>query len=237
MISIIIPVFNEENRLKSNVEQIFAFLGRNEKKYEIIVVDDGSTDSTPAILLSLLHEYPIKIFTHQKNVGKGAAIRTGINEACGDLIFFTDVDLSVPVQFISKFLNLATGRDDIIIGTRVARGSKIEKKQFFLRELLGEGFTFFSNLLLGVEVSDFTCGFKLFKKKAALKIFSHQKIHRWAFDAEILYLARKYNLNIREVPVTWRHNTGSKVRFPGDIFETFVCLFRIRLNNLLGKYD
>lgn len=237
MISIIIPIYNEENRLKDNARKIFAFLGQNTKKNEIIFVDDGSTDLTPAILLSLQKEYPIKIVRHKHNEGKGAAIKTGINKASGDLIFFTDVDLSVPIHFINLFLDLVIEKDDVIIGTRVAIGSKIEKKQFFLRELLGGGFTLFSNLLLGVGVSDFTCGFKLFRKKAALEIFSHQQIHRWAFDAESLYLAKKYNFHIKEVPVTWRHNKGSKVKFPGDIIETIVCLFQIRLNDFLGKYD
>lgn len=237
MISIIIPVFNEQKRLEASMDRIFSFIGKNPSKYEVIVVDDGSNDSTHKLLLSLQEKYHIRIMTHKKNLGKGEAIKTGVNSASGDLVIFTDIDLSVPIEFIETFVNLLTEDTDVLIGTRVAKDSKIERKQFFLREFLGGGFTIFANLFLGVGVSDFTCGFKLFRKRAAQTVFARQMIKRWAFDAESLYLAKKYGFSIKEVPVRWQHNKGSKVKFPQDIIETFVNLLQIRFNDLMGKYD
>ncbi len=237
MISIIIPVYNEENRLESGIDKVFAFIKKSRAKYEVILVDDGSKDSTGRLLLNLQKKYPFKVITHGENAGKGAAIRTGIDNSLGDLILFTDVDLSVPIEFVDRFAQKMAENDDIVIGTRVAHGAKIERKQFFIREFLGGAFTCFSNLLLRVGVSDFTCGFKLFRRKAAQKIFLKQLVKRWAFDVESLYLARKYHYRIKEAPVIWRHFGGSKVNVFADLVETLVSLFQIRFNDFRGKYD
>lgn len=229
MISIVVPVFNEETRVKNNLELINSYLNRKRIRHEIIVVNDGSTDSTTEILSSLEKNLPFKTISHQKNLGKGAAIKSGVNQAKGELILFTDVDLSVPIEFISTYLRELTKNTDVIIGTRESQKSRVELRQFWLREFMGEMFTILTNLILGVGVSDFTCGFKLFRREAAKKIFNKQIINRWAFDAETLYLAKKYNFLIKEVPVVWRHRSGSKVKFPKDLIETIVDLVRIRL--------
>lgn len=237
MISIIIPVYNEENRLEGGIKKVFEFIKKSHVKYEVIVVDDGSKDSTFGLLLSLRKKYPIKLISHQNNLGKGAAVKKGIDNALGDLVLFSDIDLSVPIEFVDKFQKAIAKRYDIVIGTRIAMGSTILKKQSFLRELLGGGFTILSNLLLGVRISDYTCGFKLFRKKAAKKIFSKQLIKRWAFDSESLFIAKKYNFCIKEVPVQWYHVEGSKVSFPKDLIVTFINLFQIRFNDFKGRYD
>lgn len=237
MITIVIPVYNEEKRVKENLKIILSFIEKEKREFEVIIIDDGSTDSTPKLLAESKKDFPIKIVTHEINLGKGAAIKTGVNEAAGDLIIFTDIDLSVPIDFIKMYLKVLDDKTDIVIGSRNQPGAKVLIKQSFLREMLGESFIHLSNFILGVGVSDFTCGFKLFRKKAALTIFNKLLINRWAFDAEALFLAKKYHFKIREVPVIWEHREGSKVKFPKDLIETLFSLFQIRLNNFLGKYD
>ena len=237
MISIIIPVFNEEKRITGNLESVFGFVKGFREKTEVVAVDDGSWDQTPKILQQFKESNGLKIFTHKGNLGKGAAIKTGVFNATGDKILFTDIDLSVPIELLDSFSEALTEDVDIVIGSREHPESKIEVKQFWLREFAGYSFTVLTNAILQVGVTDFTCGFKLFRKEAARKIFSKQVINRWAFDAETLFLAKKYQFEIKEMPVTWRHGEGSKVRFPQDLVDSFIGLIQIRLNDLLGKYE
>jgi|SRR3989344_4019843 len=237
MISIIIPVFNEENRLRENLKTISDFLKKFEEKTELLIVDDGSKDKTPEILEELKSLYGFKIITATKNSGKGAAIKLGVKNCGGEKILFTDIDLSVPIDTLDSFNNGMTDEVDIVIGSRELPGSKIAVRQFWLRELAGLMFTLLTNSVLWVGATDFTCGFKLFRKNAAIKIFNKQLTPRWAFDAESLYLARKFNFKIKEMPVEWKHGEGSKVRFPQDLIESFFSLFRIRMNDIIGKYD
>lgn len=237
MISIIIPVFNEENRISKSLETISEFLKNYKEESEVVIVDDGSWDSTVKILQDFSQKMSLKIITHKTNLGKGAAIRTGIKNAGGDRILFTDIDLSVPIETLESFNDALTEDVDIVIGSREHPDSQVEVKQFWLRELAGYSFTVLTNAVLQVGVSDFTCGFKLFRREAARKIFAHQLIDRWAFDAETMFLAKKYQYQIREMPVIWRHSEGSKVRFPQALIDSFFGLLQIRINNFLGKYE
>lgn len=237
MISIIVPVFNEEKRIRENLEEIFQYLQGFSEPTEVVAVDDGSFDKTNQILEEFKEKYGLKIAVHTKNLGKGAAIKTGINFSTGEKILFTDIDLSVPIEFLDSFNKALNGDIEIVIGSREHPDSKIEVKQFWLRELAGYSFTVLTNAILQVGVTDFTCGFKLFRKGAARKIFAKQLISRWAFDAETLFLARKYDFEIKEMPVEWKHGEGSKVRFPQDLIDSFFSLLKIRLNDLMGKYE
>src|SRR3989344_7570347 len=237
MISIVIPVFNEEKRIAKSLDLISSFLKVFAQECEVIIVDDGSFDSTTKILDGFKNKMDLKVFTHKTNSGKGAAIRTGVARAAGEKILFTDIDLSVPIEFLDNFNQAMTDEIYIIIGSREHPDSKIEIKQFWLREMAGYSFTVLTNAILQVGASDFTCGFKLFRREAARKIFAKQLINRWAFDAETLFLAKKYQFEIKEMPVTWRHGEGSKVRFPQDLVDSFIGLIQIRLNDLLGKYE
>ena len=237
MISIVIPVFNEEKRIGKSLETISEFLKTFTEDTEVIIVDDGSFDTTQKIVDEYKNKMNLKVLTHKINSGKGAAIRTGVGNASGDRILFTDIDLSVPIDFLESF-NQAMSEDiDIVNGSREHPDSKIEVKQFWLRELAGYSFTVLTNSVLQVGVSDFTCGFKLFRREAARKIFAKQLINRWAFDAETLFLAKKYRFEVKEMPVVWRHGEGSKVRFPQDLIDSFFGLFQIKINNFLGKYE
>lgn len=237
MIDIIIPIYNEENRLASSLAQIYQFIKNKKDLYELIIVNDGSNDGSRKILEDLKSKYHLTILHHDVNKGKGAAIRTGIEKAQADIILFTDIDLSVPIEFVDTYIKNLDEDIDVIIGTREASGSRVEIRQFWLRELLGLTFTLFSNIILWMWISDFTCGFKMFRKQAAKRIFKRQKINRWAFDAEVLFLAKKYGFKIKEMPIIWRHREGSKVRFPWDLIETLISLLVIRINDFRGVYD
>jgi dolichyl-phosphate beta-glucosyltransferase len=237
MISIIIPVFNEEKRIPKSFEAIANFTKSYSEETEVLLVDDGSWDLTVKTAESFKNKMNLKIVSHKTNMGKGAAIRTGVGAASGEKILFTDIDLSVPITLLDSF-NQAFSEDvDIVIGSREHPESKIEVKQFWLREMAGYSFTVLTNAVLQVGATDFTCGFKMFRREAARKIFSKQLIKRWAFDAETLFLAKKYGFEVKEVPVIWKHSEGSKVRFPQDLIDSFFGLLQIRLNDLMGKYE
>jgi dolichyl-phosphate beta-glucosyltransferase len=237
MVSIVIPVFNEENRIKKSLDEIGSFLRAYKEKTEVVIVDDGSWDSTPKILEEYKSKLKLAVVTLKNNQGKGAAIRAGISSATGEKILFTDIDLSVPINFLASFSEALTGEVDIVIGSREHPQSEIEVKQFWLREAAGYSFTVLTNAILQVGATDFTCGFKLFRREAARKIFAKQLINRWTFDAETLFLAKKYEFEVKEMPVVWKHGEGSKVRFPQDLIESFFALLQIRINDWMGKYE
>ena len=237
MISIIIPVFNEENRIRKSLDEIFIFMKTFNQETELVIVDDGSWDSTPKILEEYKAKFGLKVVTLKNNQGKGAAIRNGIGKSAGEKILFTDIDLSVPISFLQSFNAAMTGEIDIVIGSREHPQSEIVIKQFWLRELAGYSFTVLTNAVLQIGASDFTCGFKMFRREAARKIFAKQLINRWTFDAETLFLAKKYEFEVKEMPVVWKHSEGSKVRFPQDLIESFFALLQIRINDWMGKYE
>lgn len=227
-LSIIIPVYNEGKRL-NKLSRFYQFFNKQKFGYEIIIVSDGSTDNTLGRLSVLLKKFKFKLITYEQNHGKGFAIKTGMAAAEGKYLLFSDIDLSTPIEEFDKFLPFFK-KNTIIIGSRKAVGSMLYKRQGFIRESLGKGFTLLSRVVLNLQISDFTCGFKCFPKRAK-KIFAVQKIARWSFDSEILFLAKKYGYKIKEVPVTWSNAPGTKVKFPQDIITSFMDLYRIRFRN------
>lgn len=228
-LSIVIPLYNEEKRL-DNIYSIYEFLDKAKVDYEIILVNDGSNDETIKKVDQLPKKFKYNLITYYPNQGKGYAIKEGMLSAKGEYRLFTDIDLSTPIEELNKFLPHLT-KYDVIIGSRKTKGSNLKKRQPFLRELLGKAFTLFSQLLLEVNVSDFTCGFKCFSKKAAEEIFKRQKISRWGFDSEILYIAKKLRYEIKEIPVNWTDDPLSKVKFPQAIISSLVDLYRIKSSN------
>lgn len=233
MLSIIFPVYNEEKRLTQSLKKIKAYFSKVNYPYELLFVNDGSTDQSEKILASKGHPLrSYRILTHPKNLGKGAAIRTGVKAAKGDWVLFCDLDLSVPLETITLFLQ--NQKADLLIGSRRAPGARILTHQSWLREFLGRSFTRLSNLILGTNYTDLTCGFKMIKKPIAKQLFALQKLNTWTFDSEILYLAKKLNYKVRELPVDWSDVKGSKVKFPKDLIQSFVDLLKIRWYNLKG---
>jgi len=233
-ISLIIPVFNEEKRIH-NLDILWMFIKNKKYIKELIVVNDGSTDKT----LKLLHGFHKKtkctLISYRKNKGKGYAIKKGSRIARGTHVIFMDADMSTPPKMLRGLKNIIQNTD-IIVGTRKNSKAVLLQRQSEAREMMGRYFTSISQRIMGVKVSDFTCGFKCFTKKAAKKIFAKQHINRWAFDAEILFLAKKYGFSVSEFPVEWKDVRGTKVRFPQDAIQSFIDLIRIRLNDILEKY-
>lgn len=234
-LSVIIPLFNEQARL-DRLWIIYKYLKRKKFKYEVILVNDGSTDKTLDKIKDLTKEFNFKLITYNDNKGKGYAIKTGMLQAKGRYKLFADIDLSTPVDEMEKFLPILS-KYDILIGSRKMKGANLEVRQPFLREFLGQGFTFVSQLTLNLDISDFTCGFKVFSNKASCLIFPKQKLNKWGFDPEILFIARKHNLSIKEIPVTWSNDLKSKVRFPQDIISSLIDLCKIKYYHFRRRYD
>lgn len=233
-LSLIIPVYNEEKRIH-NLKSIISYVKKNKKISEIIIVNDGSTDKTNKLLKDIAGTHPITIISYKKNRGKGYAIKKGVLAAKGTHVVFIDIDLSTPLSTIGPLVKQIP-HFDIVIGTRKNKEAKLKQRQPLLRELMGKSFTFLSQTLLRVYVTDFTCGFKCFTKKAAVKIFSQQRIERWSFDAEALFLAKKLNFSIGELPVVWKNDPNTKVKFPQDILISIYELLIIIKNERSDIY-
>lgn len=236
-LTVLIPCYNEGKIIEESLQEVYSFLSEQKYPWEIVVVDDGSSDNSVNVIKSL-HLFNINLVTYKKNRGKGGALKEGINNSRGKFIIFTDADLSVPISTVRELLEkLRSGKSEVVIGTRKIRSAKVLAHQPWLRENLGKGFTLITRLITAVRVSDFTCGFKGFSSGAARKIFSHSLISRWAYDAEILYLAKKYGFKISEVPVTWVNRKDTRVRLGNAIITSFVDLIKIKLNDWSGKYE
>jgi len=229
-LSIVIPVFNEEDDVLRSLEQLQAYLDGLKLNYEVVVVNDGSTDNTE----NLLKEYSasrsnIIVVSYMPNRGKGFAIKTGMLKAAGDIRLFFDVDLSVPLETIEVFIKeMENKKYDVLVGTRKNKDARILKRQPIFREYMGKGYTHLTNLLLGTSYSDFTCGFKAFRKHAAEAIFSKQSITGWSFDAEILLLVKRLKFTSGELSVTWRNSEDTRVRLLRDTVRSFWELLKIK---------
>lgn len=234
-LSVVVPVFNEANRIH-NLREIIHFLSRQDFSSEMIVVDDGSTDNTLEKLHDIRGDYLFEIISYPENKGKGYAIKMGMLRARGKFRLFLDIDLSTPIDEMEKFIPFLVDHD-IVIGTRKNAAANLIKRQPIIRETLGKGFTLLSKLFLRVNISDFTCGFKCFSRRAAEAIFPRLTINRWGFDAEILFLSQKYYFRVKEVSVRWKNDRQTKVRIPLDIIRSLADLVTIRLNNIKGKYN
>lgn len=226
-LSIVIPVFNEEKRLYKTFEALESLiLFRGLKLESVIFVNDGSTDKTLNILKSYATKnksIPITISTYKTNKGKGYAVKIGMLASHSAYTLLCDADMSTPFSELKKFEREITESIPIIIGTRKNGESTVIVHQPKIRELLGKGFTRLTQFLLRLEVSDFTCGFKLFSKDAIPQIFTNASVNRWGYDAEILYIAKKKSLMVKEKPVQWSNGKGSHVNvfiaIPQTIFE------------------
>lgn len=231
-LSVVIPAYNEAATIESTVAAVIRFLEAQPYASELIVVDDGSVDGTAGILAQCAARWPLlRLIHHAVNEGKGGSVRRGVLAAHGKYVFFMDADLSVPVeQLAGAFTRLSEGDEPILIGSRRTAGARIERRQPRLRECLGYGFTWLAQVLISPGIVDFTCGFKGFRREDAHALFSRQQCNDWAFDAEVLYLARLTGRRVHQYPVRWSHQKNSRVRFPRDIYRTLAALVRIRLS-------
>ncbi len=232
--SIIIPVYNEENRIPKNIDEIFNFFKVRPESSEIIFVNDGSKDQTEKILKNYLNKYQFKIISYPENQGKGFAVRQGALAAAGDWVVFFDIDLATPLSAFDYLLKVKDGAD-VVIGSRRLDKSQIKKSESKIRTFLGHGFTKISNLLVP-GVTDFTCGFKCFSARAVKIIFPRARINRWGFDTELLYIASLHKLKIVEMPVLWTHDSNSKVKVMNAVISSFKELVQMKTNQIKGLY-
>lgn len=231
-LSIVIPAYNEADRLPQTLSAIGRFFLNRPEIVELIVVDDGSTDDTVAVAQAA---WPgARVIRHPKNLGKGAAVRTGMLAARGEWRYLCDADLSTPIEEIERFLQAGTTAD-VVIGSRRAPGANVTKPQKKLKVMLGQFGNLLIQLLVAPGIQDSQCGFKLFSERTK-NLFTLQLIQGWGYDFELLYLARKQGFTIRELPVTWVNDERSKVK-PLHYIRTFWELFQIRLNDLRGLYQ
>ena len=238
-ISIVIPAYNEERRLAGSLEAVLRYLaGRPFDAREALVVDDGSTDGTVAVVERFQAAHPeVRLLRNPGNRGKGYSVRHGMLEASGDWILFTDADLSAPIEELDQLLEAcARQQAAVAFGSRALDRSLIGVHQSRFRENAGRIFNLFVRLIAGLPFQDTQCGFKLFERRAAREIFRRQRIDRFGFDAEVLYLARKLGFRAVEVPVRWSHSEGTKVSMLRDSLNMFLDLARIRWNDLRGLY-
>lgn len=223
-ISIIIPAYNEEKRVGDTLDKILAYKNEHELDLNVVVVDDGSTDSTVEIVKSK----NIQVIQQIKNQGKGAAVRRGMLEADGDIILFSDADLSTPIYEIEKLLPYFYDGYDICIGSRALKDELIKEHQPWYREFMGKTFNRIVQTLVLKGIQDTQCGFKAFTKESARKIFRKSRIDGFAFDVEALYLASRYNFKVKEIPVEWYNDERSKVDPIKDSLKMLGEILKIR---------
>jgi len=237
-VSLIVPAFNEEARIGKSLDLILDFLQSQRYSFEVIIADDGSRDGTVELVRDRFGRHSnVKILSQLRNQGKGEAVKQGMLSASGDYLFFSDADLSVPIESLPAFLARLENHCDVIIGTRKKAGALIEVHQPFYREFMGKTYTMLSNWILTLQLSDFTCGFKGFRREAAKVLFSLQRLKNWSFDSEILYLAQLKDYKIDEIPVTWRDDKATKVKLWRDAVSSFLGLVKIRANQYVRRYE
>lgn len=237
-LSIIVPAYNEQVRLPDTLRRISEYMARGDWRfYEILVVDDGSTDKTAAVAEEVAQENPrIRVLRNPGNRGKGYSVRRGMLEASGEWRLFSDADLSAPIEELEKlWCAVSKGKDEIAIGSRALDRSLIGVHQPGFRETMGKVFNGVMRAATGLPIADTQCGFKLFRGDVAREVFSRQRLERFGFDVEVLFIAFHRGYSIAEVPVRWNHVEGSKVGMLTGL-HAFAELSEIRVNKFRGKY-
>ncbi|MCK5451490.1 MAG: glycosyltransferase family 2 protein [Candidatus Omnitrophica bacterium] len=232
-LSIVIPAYNEAMRIENTLSGIKSFMDNKKISYEVIVVDDGSTDETSKISKksSLAKAGCLKVLKNDNNSGKGYSVKRGVDEASGELILFSDADMSTPIDEFDNLSKMLDDGFDVVIGSRALGSSDVIIKQPFYRQTMGRIFNFVLHTLLGEKFKDTQCGFKLFTKNAAKNIFKEISIDGFAFDVEALSIARKYGYKIVEVGVKWENSNGSKVHPVLSSLEMLRDIIRVKLND------
>ncbi len=230
-ISIVIPACNEGQIIEKTIKTTAEYLKEKRLNFEIIVVDDGSSDNTLKILEQIQHSLPsLKIIKHEANLGKGRSVKDGVLAADGGIILFTDADLSAPLSNLDKMMDEINKGFHIVVGSRYIKGAIIKNRPV-IRQILGKGFSFIIRLFKLTEVSDTQCGFKLFKKDVAKNIFTNLSIDGYAFDVEVLYISKLYGYKICECPIIWIDNTSSKMKLFRDAYRMFKDVLKIKFGN------
>ncbi|MCA9407720.1 MAG: glycosyltransferase family 2 protein [Candidatus Omnitrophica bacterium] len=239
-LSIVVPFYNEQNRIAQSVRQIAAFFENENEPYELIFVNDGSVDQSVKVLEAVLAELngqfkkcSVKILHNEGNKGKGYSVRKGILAAQGQYVLFSDADLSTPIEEVGKMLKAVREGYNIAIGSRAVADSDVAVRQNIIRQSMGKFFNLLVRNMAGLDFKDTQCGFKCFDRQAIENIFDQLTIDDFSFDVEILYLAKLKGLKVKEVGVRWENSTESKV---GVIKDSWAMLMNLtRLKNIHGK--
>ena len=235
-LSIVIPAFNEEKRLPGTLERIAGYINASGRATEVLVVDDGSVDGTAGVAESFREKLPdLRVISNGRNRGKGYSVRHGFTESRGEIVLFTDADLSAPIEEADKLLAKMDGYE-VAIGSRAVNRELIEVHESKFRELAGIIFNRIVRLVLRLPFVDTQCGFKAFRREKCGIIFEQQTIERFGFDPELLYLARHHGQRTAEVAVRWAHSPATKVNMLRDSVQMFLDVVIIRWNALRGRY-
>jgi dolichyl-phosphate beta-glucosyltransferase len=235
--SIIIPAYNESSRLRPTLDELLRYVEQRKWDTEILVVDDGSRDATREIVREYGKAHSqILLVENPGNRGKGYSVRNGMLHARGDICLFTDADLSSPISEAQKLFDAIAAGADIAIGSRWLRSDLQTERQPLYRQLFGRIYNLVLRIFLNLSFVDTQCGFKAFRREAAQRIFPLQRIERWGFDPEILFLARRLGFRVKEVPVIWAHSEGTRLNPFRDGIRMFGEVLRVRWNSVLGAY-
>jgi glycosyltransferase involved in cell wall biosynthesis len=240
-LSIVVPAYNEGSRLGKSLSAIATYLNEFHPRSELIVVDDGSTDNTASVAREELANSPnlrTSVISYQSNLGKGRAVRLGLLASRGEIVLFTDADLSTPITETPKVIEpISRGECDLTFGSRALDRSLIGVHQPWRREQGGRVFNLIVRLATGLPFWDTQCGFKAFRMSSCRPIIEGATIDRFGFDVELLYVAYRAGLRLKEIPVRWNHEQGSKVNVASDSIKMLSEVGRIRQQARRGVYD
>ncbi|MHB8301467.1 MAG: dolichyl-phosphate beta-glucosyltransferase [Acidobacteriaceae bacterium] len=236
--SIIIPAYNEQTRIGATLDRVMECIEAHRWQAEVLVVNDGSTDRTAAIIdACAVRCTNLRRIDNPGNRGKGYSVRNGMLQARGAIVMFTDADLSAPMEEAELLFAAIADGADVAIGSRWLDRSRQTMQQPLYRRLFGRCFNAITRLVMQLPVADTQCGFKAFRQSAAQSIFIRQRIERWGFDPEILYVALRLGLRVQEVAVTWGHDDRSRISYLRDGLKMLEELIRVRFYSLAGYYD
>ncbi len=235
--SIVIPAYNERARIPATLKSVVECIRSSGWSAEIIVVDDGSRDATAQVVRAFAVGAPeVRLIQNPGNHGKGYSVRNGLLQALGEIVMFTDADLSAPIEEAERLFAAIAGGADIAIGSRWLERTRQTIRQPLYRQFFGRCFNAVTRMVMGLPFADTQCGFKAFTRDAAQTVFQLQTIERWGFDPEILFIALKRGYRIEEVPVSWAHDERSRISYLKDGMRMLEDIAIVRWNALLGRY-
>ncbi len=236
--SIVIPAYNEAARISKALEAVVGCIRRRGWSAEVVVVDDGSRDQTAELVRAFAANAPeVRMLENPGNRGKGYSVRHGIIQSLGEVVMFTDADLSAPIEEAEDLFAAIAGGADIAIGSRWLERTRQTIRQPLYRQIFGRCFNAVTRAVMGLPYADTQCGFKAFTRAAAQTVFQLQTIERWGFDPEILFIARKRGYRIVEVPVSWAHDERTRISYLKDGIRMLEDIAVVRWNALLGRYN
>lgn len=236
-ISVVIPCYNEERTIQKNLIKVYNYLKDRFGVFEIIVVNDGSTDGTLKEIKKIREELHLRVVDNEVNEGKGKAVKEGVLESSCEHVMFLDADLGIPIEELEKFIPEIENGNDLVIASRFVPGLRILRPVLWHRRIMEKMFRFLRILIINDwKIKDTQCGFKLFRRDAAMNIFQRVTVKRFAFDAELIFIANQLGYKIKELPISLQNPPNSHIRFFQDPFNMFLDLLKIRLNEWKGKY-